>query len=424
MTTPRFGRTAKRVALLALLVTGSLATSLQGGSALAAGDYESAPVHAAAEGVRVTLSAPDFLLVSDLFDAGVPVAQTALQYNIGLSKGFASNPYPGEAVVTTPGLVAGQTGQPVPDYPAYADSTYPAKSKSTVEQQGYALRSHSARTSSEATATAGLAPAGGQVGQVAATAVSRVDPSKGVATAQAESDAQALAFNDVLRIGRVHSRAIVTVGPDGTVTRSSDLSIADTTVNGQRVAITPQGVVVAGKATALPSADPIAEALEAAGVRVRYLAEDKTANGIIAAGIEVSARQQLPNGVTGVVRYTLGRAVAGAEPVAEEPSEARTDLRPVTGVEEPGAASGGSEPGGSAAPAVGSPDPLAAPSQAAPAPAPAPSVAPPASTALRLVGTPVDIGATGLYLVLAFAGLAMFASGTLLRLLGVRTRWS
>lgn len=417
MTTPRFGRTAKRVALLVLLVTGYLATSLQSGSAVAVGDYESAPVHAAAEGVRVTLSAPDFLLVSDLFDAGVPVAQTALQYNIGLSKGFASNPYPGEAVVTTPGLVAGQTGQPVPDYPAYADSTYPAKPKSTVEQQGYALRSHSARTSSEATATAGLASAGGLA---AATAVSRVNPSKGIATALAESDAQALAFNDVLRIGRVHSRATVTVGPDGRVTRSSDLSIADTTVNGQRVAITPNGVVVAGKTTALPSSDPITETLEAAGLRVRYLAEEKTPKGIIAAGIEVSARQQLPSGVTGVVRYTLGRAVAGAEPVAEEPAEARTDLRPVTGVEEPGAASGGSEPGGSAAPAVGSPEPLAAPAQAAPAPAPA--VAPPAPTALRLVGTPVDIGATGLYLLLAFAGLAMFASGTLLRLLGVRTR--
>src|SRR2546428_735047 len=62
-----------------------------------------------ADGTRVTVSAPGYLLVNTLFDTGAPTAQAVVD-GLGNSRAFASYPYPGDTVVAAPGLVKGNGG--------------------------------------------------------------------------------------------------------------------------------------------------------------------------------------------------------------------------------------------------------------------------------------------------------------------------
>lgn len=380
----------------------------------------------ASDGVRISVYADDFLLVADLLDVGIPSAQATTHSSAG-SSGFASNPYPGATVVTAPDLVAGQiqtaTGQDVdpPGYPLYVrtDGTH---RDAEVDQRGYVLRSRSDSTSSEAMAEVGVAAEQGSVARVTARARTDGDPNADVATAIAESDVVGLSINDVLRFGRVHSEAVVKVSPDGTLRRSSDLAIAETTVAGQRVVLTPKGLEAAGESVELPSSDQLDETLRQAGVSVRYLAPERTKHGVVSAGIEVSAVQSDPTGGSNAkftVRYVLGRAVAAAGGSAHDYSS-----RLGNG---PSASPPSSSGTGSSGQAAGGPAPEEAPvAKGTPADAPAPAIAEPEANQTvqaRLVAWPTDLGLAGVYLVVVLAALAMFAGGTLVRLLGVRTRW-
>lgn len=395
--------------------------TLAGSAAASEGGEESCPVVASAQGVQVMVSASDNILLQAPTGAAVPAAQTCVDYQIADSSGFAGNPYPGETVLAAPAIVRGATDAPVPDYPAYASSRHPSAEEAKVEQPGYALSAESTETSSTAHARSGLAQDGGTAATAVATAKSTVDPGSKVATSSAASDTQPLTVNDVLQLGRVHSSASAKVGADGKVTRSSELTIGRTRVADQVVEITPEGVRAGGQTAPLPEGDP-AEALEAAGVRVRYLAEQKSSRGVLSAGIEVVAKQQdAQSGAVYTAHYTFGRAFAAVAPVEDR---AAAGSPPPAGTGSSGIPASSGTPAGASAgsgPSPSSADPGGVPEAAPAAPgSPEPAVAGPA----RLMGNPMDIGADGLYVVLVFGALAMFASGLLLRLLGVRTRWT
>lgn len=405
--------TAIGIALSPVTLTGSAAAS--------AGSEESCPVVASAQGVQVMVSASDNILLEAPAGAAVPAAQTCVDYGIADSSGFAGNPYPGETVLAAPAIIRGATDAPVPGYPAYASSRHPSTEEDKVEQQGYSLSAESTETSSTAQARSGLAQDGGTAVTAVATAKSTVNPGSKVATSSAASDTQPLTINDVLQLGRVHSTATATIGAGGKVTRSSELTIGRTKVADQVVEITREGVRAAGQTAPLPEGDP-ADALEAAGVRVRYLAEQKSARGVLSAGIEVVAKQQdAQSGAVYTAHYTFGRAFVAVAPV--EARAASGSPPPPVGAGSSGTPATGGEPGSPSADSGPSPSSGDAevPEAAPPAPeSPEPAVAGPA----RLVGNPMDIGAAGFYVVLVFGALAMFASGLLLRLLGVRTRWT
>lgn len=378
-------------------------------------------VTASADGLRFGVTAANFLVIEQLVDVGVPSAQATANSTAG-NQGFASNPYPGDTVIHAPVAEA-------PRYPLYAHSMYPTEPKSEVEQEGYSLSSASDESSSESEAAAGVAADPGSVGRVIARARSEVDMDTGVAAATAENDAHGLTINEVLQLGRVHSTATVKSSPDGKVTRSSDLSIADTKVAGQRVAITPEGVVAAGQSTGLPPADDLNEVLANAGVQVRYLAPEKGRNGVVAAGVEVIAKQKDPTGGSNqefTVRYVFGRASAAAGGSAEDllgGGDAVSDGGQAAGPPNGSGASGNAEVSG-ASPTVGEEAPVAADGPA-PAAAQPPEVAEdgPSPQAVRWLAWPGDLGAVGIYVTLVIVALATLVGGTLVRLLGVRTRW-
>lgn len=379
------------------------------------------PVIASAQGVQVMVSKSDDLFLTAPFGAGLPVAQSCVDYQVRDSSSFASAPYPGQPVISASPMLRGMTSLPIPDYPLYAQSRYPSAKKSAVSEQGYSLSARSDESSSESEARSQAGQDAGSAGSTAASAVARVDPEAKASDATAKSVTLPVTINDVLELGHVHSVATAKVA-DGKLVRSSQLRVGHTTVAGQEVVITPEGVQAAGETVALPDGDP-AEALAAAGVSVRYLKEVKTTRGVLSAGIEVLARQQDPATGAGYdLHYTFGRAFAAAAEVDERsggalppgdipagvPASGPADSgQPVTGDAASGPIPGGEAPTPGELPDVAKvPGPQAAPEQ------------------VRLTGGPVEMGMAGLYLVIVFGALAMFASGMLLRLLGVRTRWT
>lgn len=404
---------------IALLLTGPPPVA---GAAAAEPPDGGCPVVATAQGIQVMVSASDNILLAAPAGAGAPVAQSCVDYTVRDSTAFASSPYPGESGVLAPGLIGNQLGQEMPGYPAYTASRYPAREHARGDGPGYELRADSAETASNSRAQSALAP--DEAGSAVSVAKSTVDPGAGTATAAATSDTQPLVIEDVLRIGNVHSTASAEVTSDGTLRRGSDLRIGHTTVGGQEVVITPDGVKAAGQNAPLPEAPPT-DALEEAGITVRYLSAEQTRSGVLAAGVEVTVRHEdAETGSVSTVHYTLGRAFAAA--AAPESAPDLSLPPPIAG--------SGPAPAGNAPPALpadGGPsgDDVAlgpAPGDAPPPAASPPAGAPPAEVAAPrgLTANPVDVGATGLYLVLMLGGLVMAASGTLLRLLGVRTRWT
>lgn len=428
--TPAQGRVS--AARRALLVSGVvLVLPLLGmpGSAAGVGGVEGAcPVVAVAQGAQSVVSASNNLLLQAPTGATAPVAQACVDYAISESSGFASNPYPGETVLAAPAIVRGATELPVPDYPAYAASRYPSANKSKVDREAYSLSSRSSETSTTAHARTGVGQDGAEAGWTLARASATVDPDAKTATAAATSDTRPVSFNDVLELGRTRSIATAKVGADGKIARTSELSIGRTVVAGQVVEITPEGVKAVGKTAPTPAANP-AEQLESAGIHVRYLTEKKTQGGVLAAGIEVVVRHtDAETGDVYTAEYTFGRAFAAAAPVVARNSGDGVSTVPIMPAEPPSAEGSAPAADGTAVaspapdgdPGMSAPVPAEAPLATAPDSAPAPAVAAPA----RMAGRPVDFGLAGVYLVLIFGALAMVVSGTLLRLLGVRTRWT
>src|SRR2546430_1088136 len=117
---------------------------------------------ASADGIRVTTSAPGFLVVEDFVDAGGPTAQAAVS-DVEGNRGFASVPYPGELAIAGPGLFAIATGQQFPGhYPFYVASAHPTTPKNEYEVPGLSMKTQSDGGSSSSEAAFG--PADGTPG--------------------------------------------------------------------------------------------------------------------------------------------------------------------------------------------------------------------------------------------------------------------
>lgn len=390
------------------------------------------PVVAAAQGVQLMVTASDNVALEVPTGVGVPVSQSCVNYGLGESRGFASNPYPGETGVALSKIVGGRLGQELPAYPAYAASRYPGTDESKVSQDGYKLISRSTKTASESLARSGADSEETGAGRTVASAESVVDPEKRSSIATATSDISPVSIKGVLELGKVHSMARAIVDADGKVKRAAALRVGHTKVAGQEVVITPEGVEVADKTVALRDAPDPDDVLKEAGVRVRYLEKVETRQGVLSAGIEVIAEMKTPDtSAVYTAHYTFGRAFAAADVVPEGPGDLDSDFQVPLGVAGTGGESeaGAGDMGDSSGPAeVSGPDvaEAAAGEGEAPEEAEPPEVeaVPQRSQEAVLVSQPVDMGMAGLYLVIVFAGVATVAGGTLLRLLGVRTRWT
>ncbi len=400
---------------------------------------------AAAEGVRVGLVASGAPVSNQVVDGASPIAQAELDSTNG-SSAFASVLYPGDVVVTTPGLLAGlsggQTSDVVQPYPLIAIAGSTTVPESTVEAPGSSMRAEGNDRRAAATSVSG-AGRPGEMATITTTARAQRENDDTVVAA-ASSDVTSATIGPLV-LGRITARSVARRSPAGVLTRESTFEATGITVNGVGVKLNPDGLVVAD--TNVPvSASPLQPVLDQARVSLRYVARQDTEDGVVSAGLVVSKVQDLPGSITPVVvTYAVGRATAGVSGVALAadavdggfvppagpigapsasllPAPGGFDAAPESVLDVGGALSAGGTSGRGTARSTGTPLDAGLPGTGAPEVAIAPGTARPAISAGD--GAPVALfDATSLYLVLVAGAVAAGVVLMLLRRSGVRQRW-
>ncbi|HYH49381.1 MAG TPA: hypothetical protein VEG38_07510 [Acidimicrobiia bacterium] len=277
----------------------------------AAGDYAAT---ASADGVRVGMAVRRFLVVEQFLDAGAPSAQAHVD-SLGNSVAWAAYPFPSDLVISVPGTVAGfgPPGLPaVPEYPLYASATYPTRGSAEVGSESFALQAKAEEQAATSSARAGVMAGDVRVG-VSQSSSSAARSADAAVRAVGESTVENFAVGDVLRIGRVHSRAEAGTRPGEAVSRTGQTTVAEVTIGGHAVSVGPGGLATPGGNTPLPDGAPARQALADAGVGLRYLAPVETDNGVVAAGLEVTLTREISGVGEAIVSYVLGRATASAD---------------------------------------------------------------------------------------------------------------
>ena len=308
---------------------------------------------AAAEGIRVGVSAVGAPVTNSVVDGAGPIAQAALDSTSG-SSALASVAYPGDLVVTTPGLLAGVSGgqlSGVPPYPLLATAGSTTTPEQKVDGPGSTMRAAAADRRAEATARSGIAPlAEGGPAAWATSSVVEADDA-GVVTSLALSDATGVTIGP-LTLGRVTARSLARRAPGADPTRETTFEATGVSVGGHGVALTSAGLVVAGRTTPV-SASPLQPVLDAAGISIRPVAAETTPDGVVSAGLVVSRTQELPTAISPVtVTYTFGRALAAVSPAAPAPVGSVDPIAPITEPGPPSDQPGGSSVSGVALPAT------------------------------------------------------------------------
>lgn len=265
---------------------------------------------AEAEGMRVTFDAPQFLVVSTLFDAANPVSQATLE-STGVSRSFASAPYPGDLIVTAPGTLAAFGGPSLPaQYPFYVSANHPETPKAALDDPGgsYSLA---------ATAEAGRSAASGRLsvakGPVVRTEALTETLADGAVRAVASSVTEGIVAGDgALTIGRVIS-SVETLSRPGAaepaVTRRFEITGAK--VGEVVVEITADGVKAGGGALPVgQAAEPVQASLAKAGLDVRVEGDEALQGGGTARTLIIKSTQQapLPGAPQGVLTIRVGGA--------------------------------------------------------------------------------------------------------------------
>ena len=289
---------------LSFVATGSLVTAaIHPPSAVAsvAGGATSFSALATAEGLRISTFAGGAPVTSEPAEGGSPIARAVLD-SLGTSQAYASVLYPGDALVSVPGLVAGASGGQVnlPSYPLIAASDRTTAPEAEVAGPGATMRASSSATRSLATTAAGT---------VTATALTEMNVG-GEVVSSSESVVTGL-FSGAIKVGNIRSTAKVVLGPDGTVTRSSAFEVSGLEVAGVKVAVGRDGLVLGKDTAALPSAADLEKALAEAGIQLRLLAAVETEDAIEGQGLEITFTRETGSAVTPLtLRLRFGRAIA------------------------------------------------------------------------------------------------------------------
>jgi hypothetical protein len=396
--------------------------------------------------------------VDTFVDGGGPVSQSVID-GLGNSHAFASLPYPGDLAITGPGLLAGLTGLPSPPpYPFYVSSSHPTAPEGKVAQPGYELKANSTEAKSLASTLTGGGqgdgPSGSSIGKTVTTAETTRDGTSGAVTAVATGTADVINIGGVLRIGQVDAKAKVVRSPGTDPTREASFVINGVTIAGQSVGFSEKGFTFAGTNVPIPAGNPLTETLKQAKINVEYLAKTDNPDGVVSPGLVIRQEQATPGGPTMVFRYVLGRMAAFATvsgsptsigdslPVLETgPSDTQTfgDTVPTdtstpatldtvlpavedtSGYDSSSSSSTGSYESGSGA--VTTTD--SAPAETTPAPETTAPSANLVQEAAPISGTPMTlVDTSSVYLILVAGATIALLGGTVLRLMGVKLKWT
>lgn len=370
---------------------------------------------ASAEGIRTSVTASGAPLSDQVLDGASPLAQAELDSARG-STALASAAYPGDLVITAPGLVAGFTGGEasgaVPEYPLIAIAGSTTQPESRADGPGTSMRATTDEEHASAVVTTGTGSTEtGIRSSIITDAHARIDET-GVVEASASADVGGITIGP-LTVGRVLSQAEATRGTDESVASSSTFEVTGLRVAGVAAKLTSDGLVVADVSTPV-STDALQPILEDAGIGVQVIEEERTDGGVVSAGLAITRRQDLPGAVTpATVTLTFGRVAVHLAAAHLPPLDEQGALPP-TALD-----ADGSPPDQQPAPSTASPgDPP-------PVAEPTPPTAPSPPSVLDPAGFVADLfDLTTVYLVLVAAAAA---GGTVLELtrhLGVRLTWN
>jgi hypothetical protein len=288
-------------------------------------------IETVASGAQVVQSLANATIVNEVDTSG-PAAQAVVD-SIKGSYARAGSPL-SSAVIENAGFGGVDPNQ----VPVFAVSSFPVNPEATQQSPGYALHATSGPDSSAATAeVGGPASAAGGIGS-ARVSVTAECTDAGVAHAVADSVTDSISVAGVLSIGSVRSHAEVTLGQSAETTVDSTIAFEGVAVLGQPVAITESGLVIGPTVAPLPQ-NPLAGALEVAGISVRYLeaVKDNDDGTAIAPGVEIKVTYAVPGVGTGPLSttFTLGQAYAHAAltgvpaAAAPRPSTAASTSSPI-----------------------------------------------------------------------------------------------
>jgi hypothetical protein len=379
-----------------------------------------------ATGVAVNLFIPGAPLSDSLVDTGGPTAQAAAD-SLSVGQGYAAFPNPGAIIQVAPGLIVGLVNQGVaglPPIPLPSLPTYPLsvgsndlKRDAAAGAGPYRIEAHSASGTAQGSATAGIDTSALGSASLMTSSASVGPTARGTVVATATSDVQGLTVA-LLNIGEVKTTATATLDAGGTITYSSSVEISALKVGGIGVSLDGNLLTTPGPTVALPLNSVLSNLLAATGVTVTLVPAQQYPDRIVAPAVVVSipVNAQGVGSGPGSVSLTFGATtatVSGTVPTVDEaPGETSTDDGCCAAVV--GTTTGTGTPTGDAS--IGAvPTPVA--SGAAPIVSGGVAAARPAA----FVGL-FDI--RSLYLELVGCALAIVVLGQLLRLSGVRRRWT
>jgi hypothetical protein len=303
-----------------------------GGSAAAQARVEYAAV-ASGSGARTTYEMPGYILVDTLVDGGSAVAQSALESS-GLSRAFASFPYPGDIVVTLGGTAAafgvGPAGAVT--YPFYALAD-PANPEAHVQDPTGALQLDASSTPTSARSSAVAGSGLGTIGQSGLQSEARSEEAEdGTVVAEATTVSQGITLGDgLLVVGRVRSTARATMSAEGAEIETDSSTVVDSiSVAGINLSFGSEGLSVAGQQIPGVSAELLAQVtdlLSDQGVSIEYVRAEPVEDGVVADTVHITQTGVVPapGSPEGTLTVILGGASAhirrGAPaPAAEVPA--------------------------------------------------------------------------------------------------------
>jgi hypothetical protein len=314
MDTPIRSRRARKLTVLAALaLAGPVVSWIGAGAATGLPGFTAT---ASAQAGRASFHVPGFAVVEEIADAGGPVAQSAVDPSTSLS--YAAMPYPGDLVISGPGLFAGLSGLPSPgNYPFYVSASYPT----TPEQSlGDSAAGYHLLAKAGAGSASGLAKVRGEGGESAssgAKAVTTALVEGDTVTVVGESVNEGLNFgNGALRIGSVRSRSVTTYksGQTAPVT-TTEFAIDGGAAGGSNFGYGPEGLVVAGQGVPIPTGsalDQLNTGLAPAGISIRFVGAEKVVGGASADALEIRLAGQapIPGTPPGIITVRFGGATS------------------------------------------------------------------------------------------------------------------
>jgi hypothetical protein len=406
-----------------------------------------------AQGTHITISndAGSIPTFNEL-DAGLSTAQASLG-SLGNSSATASNPDAG-VVGTLPGVVETLLPQLLPsllkiklpitpppiDYPLTA-SAQNGQAPQTVGTGPVKLSASASETSATAKAVVG-GTADGTSGAGIQTSIATTSiAADGTATATATTAISALDITNLITLGQIRSTASVTREPDGSIKRSSSMSVGFVDVAGLKAQFADGNLLLAGTKTPLSIAtlNTALHTLSGGHMTLTFQKAQQTPNGIISPLLELiinapkppkCVRIKLPTpiisgvaycGVT-TITYDVGRADASisytvaptiAPPASTSPVSSPpvgSSVLPSTGpLTNPGGVSLPSTSGTSGIPSSGGT---------------APQVANGGSQSLIQLAAQKQLDFTDVYAAIIGLAILGIAAATCLRYLGVRDKWT